>query len=253
MKKNTRRLQITAIVIVLVTVFSITYFGRTNASSADKSVKTKISAVEKTKPLKDSELTELFVTPIMSLTEEPKTTQPKTTEEHTTEVKTTKEQTTEPQTTKEHTTEPKTTKEHTTEVKTTKEPTTCEPTTEEPLTNAAIIEEEPVYTEPEEQFVEPEEVEEEVVNKSDDNYLVYDLTAYWTAENGHSTKSGRYATEGRTVACNSLPLYTRIYIEGFGEYIVEDTGGMEDYKIDIFFEDPHPNFYRHDVRVWIIG
>ncbi len=159
--------------------------------------------------------------------------------------------TTQPTTTKPTTTQPTTTKPTTTQPTTTK-PTTTQPITEAPVTKETVTEREQVKTTTEE-FVEPEEVyvEEREPDRSDD-YLVYDLTAYWTAENGHSTKSGRYATEGRTVACNSLPLYTRIYIEGFGEYIVEDIGGMEDYKIDIFFEDPHPNFYCSNVRVWVL-
>lgn len=47
------------------------------------------------------------------------------------------------------------------------------------------------------------------------------------------TASGTYATEGRTVACNSLPFGTRIIING-NVYTVEDTGGMGGNTIDIF-------------------
>lgn len=50
------------------------------------------------------------------------------------------------------------------------------------------------------------------------------------------TASGTLATEGRTVACNSLPMGTRIMIDGH-EYTVEDTGWTPygGAWIDIFF------------------
>jgi 3D (Asp-Asp-Asp) domain-containing protein len=51
------------------------------------------------------------------------------------------------------------------------------------------------------------------------------------------TASGTLATEGRTIASNELPIGTVVYIEGMGEYVVEDTG-WSPYEswIDIFFE-----------------
>ena len=53
---------------------------------------------------------------------------------------------------------------------------------------------------------------------------------------GSHTSSGTVPTAGRTVACNDLPAGTHIYIEGMGEYIVEDTG-WSPYSpwIDVFF------------------
>ena len=63
----------------------------------------------------------------------------------------------------------------------------------------------------------------------------YALTAYeWT---GNPCANGNYPTCGYTAACNSLPLGTRIYIEGLGEYVIEDRGGMSDDVIDIYMED----------------
>ena len=69
----------------------------------------------------------------------------------------------------------------------------------------------------------------------------YKLTAYcpcsiccgeWA---GGPCASGNYPSAGYTVACNSLPMGTVIYIEGYGTYVVEDTGGMGGSVIDIFF------------------
>lgn len=66
----------------------------------------------------------------------------------------------------------------------------------------------------------------------------FQLTAYCSACNsGSKTSSGTYPVAGRTVACNSLPLGTRIMIEGFGEYVVEDRGGMGGNVIDIYLGD----------------
>lgn len=47
------------------------------------------------------------------------------------------------------------------------------------------------------------------------------------------TASGVEAVVGRTVACNKIPMGTQIYIEGYGYYTVEDTGGMKGNVIDI--------------------
>lgn len=61
------------------------------------------------------------------------------------------------------------------------------------------------------------------------------LTAYeWT---GHPCANGNWPTPGYTVASNDYPLGTRIYIEGLGEFVVEDTGGMGSGVIDIYMGD----------------
>lgn len=62
----------------------------------------------------------------------------------------------------------------------------------------------------------------------------YELTAY--TGTGERMANGDWPYVG-AVACNSIPLNTRIYIEGYGEYTVCDTGGMDDDVIDIYFED----------------
>lgn len=57
------------------------------------------------------------------------------------------------------------------------------------------------------------------------------------------TASGTLATEGRTIACNSLPMGSKVLIDG-NTYIVEDTGWTPygDEWIDIFF-------YSHDAAL----
>lgn len=81
---------------------------------------------------------------------------------------------------------------------------------------------------------------------------IYELTAYeWT---GNPCSNGNYPTEGYTVACNSLALGTRIYIEGYGEYTVEDRGGMAGNVIDIYMGDYDSciQFGRRTAEVYII-
>ena len=80
----------------------------------------------------------------------------------------------------------------------------------------------------------------------------YELTAYtWT---GNPCANGNYPTSGYTVACNSLPLGTRIRIDGYGEYIVEDRGGMGNNIIDIYMDsyDSCIQFGRRKGEVCII-
>ena len=83
----------------------------------------------------------------------------------------------------------------------------------------------------------------------------YKLTFYCPCEicNGHShgtTASGTSATEGRTIAVDSsvIPMGSRVYIEGFGMFIAEDTGGaIKNNKIDIFVSS-HERAYELGVK-----
>ena len=80
----------------------------------------------------------------------------------------------------------------------------------------------------------------------------YELTAYIAT--GNPCASGVYPQINHTVACNSIPMGTRIYIEGYGEYIVEDTGGMAGNVIDVFVSDYSTaiNFGRRVADVYIV-
>lgn len=60
------------------------------------------------------------------------------------------------------------------------------------------------------------------------------------------TASGTLATEGRTVACGSLPMGTEIYIEGYGYRIVEDLG-VDGEWVDIFYQD-HSSASAHGMQ-----
>lgn len=80
----------------------------------------------------------------------------------------------------------------------------------------------------------------------------YQLTAYeWT---GNPCANGNYPTCCYTVACNSLPLGTKIYIEGYGYFTVEDRGGMANNVIDIYMGDYNSciQFGRRSASVYIV-
>lgn len=71
------------------------------------------------------------------------------------------------------------------------------------------------------------------------------------------TKSGTTVKEGQTIAADwtVLPVGTKVYIEGIGERIVEDTGGaIVGQAIDVYVEDIEVALDkgRHMARVWIV-
>lgn len=73
------------------------------------------------------------------------------------------------------------------------------------------------------------------------------------------TASGKKAVEGITVAADPkvLPLGTKIYIEGLGERVVQDTGGaIKNNKIDVYVSyhsKAYNSIYNQKAaRVWII-
>lgn len=70
------------------------------------------------------------------------------------------------------------------------------------------------------------------------------ITHYSSEETGSTmTASGRHAQEGRTVACNFLPLGTQVLIDG-NVYHVEDRGAMAGYTVDIYVGSTHEALSR---------
>ena len=71
------------------------------------------------------------------------------------------------------------------------------------------------------------------------------------------TRSGTEVEEGRTIAADwgVLEPGTKVFIEGIGERIVEDTGGLiVDKCIDVYVEDVDVALQggRHKADVWIV-
>lgn len=69
------------------------------------------------------------------------------------------------------------------------------------------------------------------------------------------TASGRQAEFGITAGCNSLPLGTEVYIEGYGFYRIDDVGGMSTNVIDIAAPS-HEACYtltNNSVNVWLVS
>lgn len=72
------------------------------------------------------------------------------------------------------------------------------------------------------------------------------------------TASGTTPTEGRTIAVDSsvIPLGSRVYIEGYGVFIAEDTGGaIKNNKIDVLVSS-HSRAYDLGVKyanIYLLG
>lgn len=70
------------------------------------------------------------------------------------------------------------------------------------------------------------------------------------------TASGAIAVEGVTVAVDPavIPLGSKIYVEGFGVRVAQDTGsGVNGNHVDIFFRSHYPLFMYENRRVWLIN
>ena len=79
----------------------------------------------------------------------------------------------------------------------------------------------------------------------------YQLTAY--THTGNPMANGQMPYVG-AVACNSLPLGTVIYIEGYGNFVVCDRGGMGGGIIDIFMNTYEEciQFGRRSANIYIV-
>ena len=117
----------------------------------------------------------------------------------------------------------------------------------ETLNNEQILDQE-IETEENEEDNETEKLikitETKETEIEEENKLVslgtFKLTAYCPCtkccgKDDGITASGTIATQGRTIACNSLPAGTEVVIKE-QTYIVEDTGNLGDKTIDIFFD-----------------
>ncbi|MFB5759003.1 3D domain-containing protein [Paenibacillus medicaginis] len=97
---------------------------------------------------------------------------------------------------------------------------------------------------------EVKKVNREVVKKEKEHWGIFIVTAYTNGPESTSkrpgdkgygiTASGAKTKEGITVSADIrvLPMGTRIYIEGVGERVVQDTGSaIKGNKLDLFIED----------------
>lgn len=99
---------------------------------------------------------------------------------------------------------------------------------------------------------EVKQVKETTSKKSKDEYewMYFEISAYTNGKestgkvkgdkNYGITASGAHTKEGVTVSADPkvLPMGTKIYIEGVGERIVQDTGSaIKGKKLDLFIED----------------
>lgn len=108
-----------------------------------------------------------------------------------------------------------------------------------------------------------EQASEEKNNGLERNWSVSEMT-YYSSSYGCYGASGRTLVNNYSVACNSIPLGTTVYIKSSdgsvdGYYRVDDTGGMGSHVIDIFYSNYSntPSSFRQSGRVscevWIVG
>lgn len=80
-------------------------------------------------------------------------------------------------------------------------------------------------------------VEEESIENNRE-YWTFEVSFYCSCElccgvETGITASGEYAQEGITIATPSdIPFYSKVYIDGLGEYVVHDRGGYIQYTYD---------------------
>lgn len=100
------------------------------------------------------------------------------------------------------------------------------------------------------------EEEEEIVSDTTLTPTVVNQMTYYSGKTGCKGASGRQLLNDYSVACNSIPLGTIVHIESSdgsvcGDYRVDDTGGMSNNVIDIFYSsyDNVPSSFRVNGRV----
>lgn len=103
--------------------------------------------------------------------------------------------------------------------------------------------------------VKAEETTEEETTEEQPSMYFYgnmELTAYIAT--GNCCADGQYPQVGYTVACNNSDLWHKwIYIEGYGDRYVHDTGGMGYGVLDLFVGsyDEAINVGRRNVEVYV--
>lgn len=65
----------------------------------------------------------------------------------------------------------------------------------------------------------------------------YDICIECCGKTDGITASGTVGVVGRTVAANNFQFGTRLYIDGIGERVVEDRGGMQENTLDVLCID----------------
>lgn len=97
-----------------------------------------------------------------------------------------------------------------------------------------------------------EKYERQLEKKQSKKYIgTYTITAYCSCSRccGKSdgiTASGTHVKDGRTIACGSLPIGTKVYIDGVGERTVEDRG-VHGKWIDLYM-DSHSECLRFGLK-----
>lgn len=85
-------------------------------------------------------------------------------------------------------------------------------------------------------------------------------TTYHVSDNTpagtRATSSGARATEYHTIAVDSRsPMFqqgTRLYVDGFGEGVVEDVGGFARYGVGLDLFTPEGDGYKKYCKVWVL-
>ena len=133
----------------------------------------------------------------------------------------------------------------------------------EPLNEEIVIQEETKeeIVEEQEEIIEDyveeqEDIVEEIVEEENNSYTItMNATAY--THTGNPTASGVYPQAYHTVSVdpNVIPLGTRMYIEGYGYAVAEDTGSaIKGNILDLFFdtEEECVNWGYRSVNVTIL-
>lgn len=105
-----------------------------------------------------------------------------------------------------------------------------------------------------------EPINPDIIKEVKNNYIIMKASAYTKSreEGTHKgiTKSGIQVSRGIvSVDPKTIPLGTKLYIEGYGHALAADTGGaIKNDRIDLYMDTKKEafEFGRQDVKVYII-